>query len=86
MNLNSFMIVSVVFCHSQKLYKKSIKFFKIKQIKIVASTASTAGAVPGSAYERYTGSEVLELLEMNEPMLADSDDDLELDLGSGDET
>ena len=49
------------------------------------ATTSTASAVPGSVYERYTNTEVLELLEMNEPVLGDSDDDLELDIGSGDE-
>ena len=47
-------------------------------------TYSSAG-VPGSVYDRYTRSEVLELLEMDEPVVHDSDDELELDLGSGDE-
>ena len=50
------------------------------------ATTSAAGSVPGSAYERYTSSEVLDFLEMEEPMLPDSDDNLELDLGSRDET
>ena len=50
------------------------------------ATTKPAGNVPGSAYARYTGNEVLQFLEMDEPMLPDSDDDLELDLGSGDET
>ena len=50
------------------------------------ATADRAySAVPGSTYERYSRSEVLELLDMDEPLMHDSDDDLELDLGSGDE-
>ena len=35
-----------------------------------------------SAYERYNCTKVLEMLELDEPMMANSDDDLELDLGS----
>ena len=49
------------------------------------ATTNSTSTVPGSAYERYSRSEVLELLETEEPMLQDSDDELELDLGSGDE-
>ena len=49
------------------------------------ATTSTASAVLRSVYERYTNTKVLELLEMDEPILVDSDDDLELDIGSGDE-
>ena len=41
--------------------------------------------VPGSVYERYSSSEVLELLNIDEPVLDDSEDDLGLDVGSGDE-
>ena len=49
------------------------------------NSTSTAAAVPGSVYARYSSSEVLELMEMDEPMLDDSADDLDLDLGSRDE-
>ena len=41
--------------------------------------------VPGSVYKRYSSNEVLELLNMDEPVLDDSEDDLGLDVGSGDE-
>ena len=44
-----------------------------------------SGTVAGSAYERYSRSEVLELLAIDEPALDDSDDDLGIELGSGDE-
>ena len=43
-------------------------------------------SVPGSVYTRYSAGEVLELLDIDEPRAdAASDDDLDLDLGSGDE-
>jgi len=43
-------------------------------------------SVPGSIYTRYSTGEVLELLDIDEPCAdADSEDDLDLDLGSGDE-
>ena len=46
----------------------------------------THSSVPGSVYSRYSAGEVLELLDMDEPTLdAASGDDLDLDLGSGDE-
>ena len=46
---------------------------------------SSSAEVPGSVYNRYSASEVLDLLNNDEPVLEDSDDDLGLDLGSGDE-
>ena len=48
-------------------------------------SSTTSGAVPGSAYERYSRNEVLELLAIDEPVLDDSEDDLGIELGSGDE-
>ena len=46
---------------------------------------TSASAVPGSVYDRYTANEVLDLVHIDEPAFEDSDDDLGLDLGSGDE-
>ena len=51
----------------------------------MATTSSTSSSVPESAYKRYTSSEVIELLEIDEPLLDDSGDELDLNLGSGDE-
>ena len=45
-------------------------------------TASGPG-VPGSVYDSL--SEVLDMIESNEPMMEDSDDDLGLEIDSGDE-
>ena len=43
-------------------------------------------SVPESVYACYSAGEVLELLDIDEPRAdAASDDDLDLDLGSGDE-
>ena len=52
--------------------------------RTMATTNPTysSAAVPGRIYDRYTRSKVLEL---DEPIVQDSDDELELDLGSGDE-
>ena len=44
------------------------------------ATTNSTSTVPGSVYKRHSHSEVLELLEMEERMLQDSDDELELDL------
>ena len=42
--------------------------------------------VPGSAYARYSASEVLDMIEMDEPTYdTDSADDLGLDVESGEE-
>lgn len=52
----------------------------------MATTNRTSlSTVPGSAYERYSRSQVLELMEIDEPILDDSGDELDIDLGSGDE-
>ena len=42
-------------------------------------------AVPGNVYDRYNAEEVIGMLELNEPMHDGSDDDLDLDIGSGDD-
>ena len=46
---------------------------------------SSSAEVPESVYNRYSTSEVLDFLNIDEPILDDSDEDLGLDLGSGDE-
>ena len=51
----------------------------------MATSDHTYPAVPGNVYARYTSAQVIELMEMDEPMGNDSDDELELHLGSGDE-
>ena len=52
----------------------------------MASKQTTSGpAVPGSVYDQYSLSEVLSMIESNEPMMEDSNDDLGLDIESGDE-
>ena len=45
------------------------------------ATANVTYAVTGSVYQRYSSSKVLELLEMDKPMLEDSENALGLDLG-----
>ena len=42
-------------------------------------------SVPGSVYSRYKTEEVLEMLDLDEPMREDSDDDLGLDLSNSDD-
>ena len=49
----------------------------------MAGSGSTA-SVTGSVYDLYNTTEVLEMMDMmEEPMMEGSDDDLELDMGSG---
>ena len=45
--------------------------------------SGTTSNVPGSAYDFYNTAEVLEMMELDEHMMEGSDDDLELDMGSG---
>ena len=45
---------------------------------------TSSSTVPGSAYERYSRSQVLELMEIDELIVNDSGDELDIDLGSGD--
>ena len=60
---------------------------KLQRLLPIHSMADRAhSSVPGSVYARYSAGEVLELLDIDEPRAdAASDDDLDLDLGSGDE-
>ena len=46
---------------------------------------ATTSAVPGSVYDRYSTTEVLDMLGEEEPMCEDSGDDLDLERDSGDE-
>ena len=45
----------------------------------------TASGVPGSVYNLYSCSEVVRMLEEDEPMMEGSGDDLDLDIQSEDE-
>ena len=49
------------------------------------ATDPTVSAVPGSVYARYSASEVVDMMDMEEPAYMDSDDDLELDVMDADE-
>jgi len=58
---------------------------KLQRLLPTRSMADCAhSSVLGSVYTRYNAGEVLELLDIDEPCTdADSEDDLDLDLGSG---
>ena len=79
-----FMVLFVYFLLDSFAYLADHNFL-ISCCHFSMSSTATSGAVPGRAYERYSRNEVLELLAIDEPVLDDSDDDLGIELGSGDE-
>ena len=61
-------------------YSSSTRCLLLKRLQRMA----TCG-VPGSVYDRYSASEVLELLDMDEPVQEGSEDELDCDVVSADE-